>query len=355
MKRIAVSLAFVVLSGCGGPPPATPVEKASQAPSAGTAAATTAGPATSATASAASSTAASATAAPTAPPAPQPISGDLPANLDAKLVTHAVCNDKDCLVAGLYPSGAAADGGAPAAIWSHDLPEKGSNLTFPRHAGVDLYGVVLSGKVKVSPLEMASKSDELGRWGAFRAPGAGVSVAAADGPARLVLAVVGDGEPIAQTVALLKDRKSFKKVAWSNRPAPIELIGLSAAPDLAWANGTSHARIGFEKGRASLGILFASKDAAVPQHQHDTSWEILAPLTAEGTARRASSAGATDMMEIPITDGTVVAMPKATQHAWVPGGKKALFAIQMYVPPGPEQRFRKLAADSAAASPPVTK
>lgn len=349
MKRFALALALVVGSGCGSSQPPVPMETALVPRPTATSSATAA---PTATPSAMGSTADSATtAAPSTPPAPQPISGELPANLDEKLVTHAVCNDKDCLVAGLYPSGAAADGGAPAAIWSHDLPEKGSNLTFPRHSGVDLYGVVLSGKVKVSPLEMASKSDELSRWGAFRAPGAGVSVTAVDGAARLVLAIAGDGEPIAQTVALLKDRKSFKKVAWSNRPAPLEFIGLSASPDLAWANGTSHARIGFEKGRASFGILYASKDAPVPQHQHDTSWEILAPLTADGTARRASSAGGGDMMEIPITDGMVVAMPKATQHAWVPGGKKPLFAIQMYVPPGPEQRFKKLAADSAAPAP----
>lgn len=288
-------------------------------------------------------------AAPTAAPAePTPISGDLPMDLDAKLVTHAVCKDRDCLVAGLYPSGAAADGGAPAAIWSHDLPDKASSLTFPRHSGVDLYGAVLSGKVRVKPLEMSSKGNDLGRWGAFRAPGAGVAVAAVDGPARLVLAVVGDGAPIAQTAAMLKDPKGYKKVAWSTRPAEIETVNLATAQDLAWAKGTSHARIGFEKGRASFGILFASKDAAVPQHQHDTSWEILAPLTADGTARRAGSTGSADLTEIPITDGMVVAMPKATQHAWVPGGKKALLAIQLYVPPGPEQRFKKLAADSAA-------
>lgn len=116
--------------------------------------------------------------------------------------------------------------------------------------------------------------------------------------------------------------------------------------------GDARAGIGFEKGRASFGILFGSKDAGVAQHLHDTSWEILAPLTAAGTAKRASGPGTavTDMTELEMTDGMVVAMPKGTLHAWQPGGKKPLLAVQMYVPPGPEQRFKKLAADAAATA-----
>jgi mannose-6-phosphate isomerase-like protein (cupin superfamily) len=273
-------------------------------------------------------------------PAPEPISGALPADIDAKLVTHATCSDRDCLVPGLYPAGAAADGGAPAAIWSHDLPDKGTSVTFPRHSGVDLYGLVLRGNVRVKPLEGgAAKTIDLAGWGAFRAPGAGVSVVATDGAARVVLAVVGEA-------ALLKERKTLKQVAWRSRPSAVETVDLNAAADLAWGKGAMHARLGFEGGRASFGILFASKDAPVAPHVHEGEWEILAPLWADGTARRAAGAGSQEMSEIPVTDGTVVAIPKGTLHAWVPGGKKPLLAVQMYLPPGPEQRFKKLAADA---------
>lgn len=291
--------------------------------------------------------AAKSVAAAVAAPAPEPISGALPADIDAKLVTHATCNDRDCLVAGLYPAGAAADGGAPAAIWSHDLPDKGTSLTFPRHSGVDLYGLVLSGKVRLKSLEPGTKSNDLAPWGAFRAPGAGVVVVASDGPARVVLAVAGESAPIAETAALLKERKTLKQVAWRSRPQAIEVLDLNATADLAWGKGAVHARLGFEGGRASFGLLFASKDAPVAPHVHDASWEILAPLWADGTARRASAPGSADMSEIPVTDGTVVAIPKGTLHAWVPAGKKPLLAVQMYLPPGPEQRFKKLAADAA--------
>lgn len=280
-------------------------------------------------------------------PAPEPISGALPADIDAKLVTHATCNDRDCLVPGLYPAGAAADGGAPAAIWSHDLPDKGTSLTFPRHSGVDLFGVVLRGKVRLRPLEPGAKTTDLAVWGAFRAPGAGVAVVASEGAARVVLAIAGESAPIAETAALLKERKTLKQVAWRARPSAIETVDLNTAVDLAWGKGAMHARIGFEGGRASFGILFASKDAPVAPHVHETSWEILAPLWADGTAKRAAMAGASEMTEIAVTDGTVVAMPKGTLHAWVPGGKKPLLAVQMYLPPGPEQRFKKLATDAA--------
>jgi hypothetical protein len=199
----------------------------------------------------------------------------------------------------------------------------------------------------VKPLEPGAKNMDLAGWGAFRAPGAGVAVVASEGPARVVLAIAGEGVPIAETAALLKDRKTLKKVAWNTRPAAIETVDLNTVSDLSWGKGAMHARIGFEGGRASFGILLASKDAPVAPHVHETSWEILAPLWAEGTAKRAFAAGSQEMSDIPMSDGTVVAIAKGTLHAWVPGGKKPLLAVQMYLPPGPEQRFKKLATDAA--------
>lgn len=347
---LALSCAALAMQALAGCSPAAPQVDAPSAPSPATPRAEDRPSAAAPPASASASAEASAASAAPVAPAPEPISGELPADLDAKLVTHAVCKDRECLVAGLYPAGAAADGGAPAAIWSHDLPDKGSTLTFPRHSGVDLYGVVLAGKVRVKPLEPGAKTSDLAQWGAFRAPGAGVAVVSPDGAARLILAVAGEGAPIAETAAQLKDRKAQKQVAWQTRPSAVETTDLRAATDLAWAKGAMHARIGFEgRSRASFGILFASKDAAVAPHTHDTSWEILAPLTADGTLKRASSAGAAELSEIAVSDGTVIAMPKATLHQWLPGGKKPLFALQMYVPPGPEQRFKKLAAEASQA------
>ena len=114
-----------------------------------------------------------------------------------------------------------------------------------------------------------------------------------------------------------------------------------------------HARIGFEGDgqKASLGVLLGSKDAPVTQHKHDGSWEILVALRAEGTARRAESAAASETAKVSVSDGTVVAIPKGALHAWEPGGTKPLVAVQLYVPPGPEQRFKELSEKASAPSP----
>lgn len=347
-RLVFVGIAATVLLSCGPATPPAPIPAATATASAITSSVPTAAPTAEPTASATATAQAA-----SKPPAPEPISGTLPDKVDAKLVIHAVCNDRDCLVPGMYPSGAAAEGGAPAAIWSHDLPDKASSLTFPRHTGVDLYGVVLSGKVKLKPLEMQSQEAQIGVWKAFRAEGAGVIVAADGGPARLILAVASDGEPIAQTAALLKDKKTLKKVAWTTRPSSIEIVDFIATTDYAWGGGAMHARLGFTRGRASMGLLLASKDAPVARHLHDASWEILAPLTADGIFKRGSSPGPeiTDLTEIPMTDGQIAAMPKNTLHQWIPAGTKPLFAVQIYVPPGPEQRFKKLAETTTPPGP----
>ena len=279
--------------------------------------------------------------------APSPLAGALPLDLDAPHAAHAPCKAKECAVPGLYPPIPAIDGKAPAAVWSHDVPAKGTSLSFPKHAGVDLYGVVLEGSVtmKGSAGEAPASAKV---WWAFRAPGAGVTITADDAGTRIVLAAVTSGEPVGDAVVKLRG-KGGAKLEWKKRAAPLEAKDLSASPDLAWAGGAMHARIGFEgeSQRASLGVLMAAKDAAVAQHQHDTAWEILVALRADGTARRADGPGAGELASFAVGDGAVVAMPKATQHAWVPGGKKPLVAIQLYVPPGPEQRFKALAAPPA--------
>lgn len=233
--------------------------------------------------------------------------------------------------------GTVVDGASPAMVWSQDLVAKGAALRFPRHGAVDIYGVVLKGAVTL-------RGDEGGaplpaqRWTAFRAPGAGVSIAAVEPGARFVVAVVTGGEPLRDAVGTAKD-----KAAWKKRAAPLATTDLAAARDLAWGGGAMHARLGFRGSdqRASLGLLMASADAPVPRHRHDDAWEILVALRASGSAGRAASGGALEATRL--EDGGVVAMPRGIDHAWTPDGKKPLVAVQLYVPPGPEQRFEKLA------------
>jgi mannose-6-phosphate isomerase-like protein (cupin superfamily) len=243
------------------------------------------------------------------------------------------------------------DSNAVAAVWSHDIADKGQTLTFPKHAGVELYGVVLKGSVAVKG-EEAKTSTNVGKWVAFRAPGAGLSVSANEPHSRVYFAVVGADVPIAEVVVKLRG-KDAKSLAWKTRPQPIETVDLAASRDLVWAGGAMHARIGFEgpSKKASLGVLIASKDAPVAKHAHADSSEILAALRADGTVQRAPTSAATELAPFKVTDGVVTAIPKGVQHAWEPGNTKPLIALQLYVPGGPEQRFKKLAEDAAAAKP----
>jgi redox-sensitive bicupin YhaK (pirin superfamily) len=289
---------------------------------------------------------------PAPPPGPSPISGDLPADIDIKLVANASCAQKECAVPGLYPPLTGINGKAPAAVWSHDIKTQGHALNFPKHSGVDLYGVTLKGSVNIKGAEAAKGGVDAGRWVAFRAPGAGVMVTANEADARVIFAVVGGGAAISDVVVELRG-KDAKRLAWKTRPAPVQTADLAVAKDLAWAGGAMHARIGFEgeSQRASLGLLIGSKDAPVAQHTHEGSWEILVALRAGGMMKRADAPGSTELAASGMTDGMVAAVPKGTLHAWEPGGAKPLIGLQLYVPPGPEQRFKALAAPVSAPAP----
>ena len=266
------------------------------------------------------------------PPNPA-MPGDLPPDPLGPLRAHARC-EAACVLDAVVPALKEIDRTGPAAVWSHELSAK-AKLTLPADSAVDVFGVVLAGAVAVAGTGQGDATHALSRWGAFHAPGGGVTLSAEGAPATVALAVVGD--------APLEKLAPSGKRGWKKRAGVLAAVDLGARPDLAWAGGAFHARIGFEgeKRRASLGILMGSADAPVAAHQHDGSWEVLVPLRAAGTAERGSE-------RLPIADGVVVAIPKGVVHAWQPDGTKPLVALQLYVPPGPEQRFKSLAS---AASP----
>src|SRR6202035_3272125 len=100
-------------------------------------------------------------------------------------------------------------------------------------------------------------------------------------------------------------------------------------------------RLGFEDGSASLGALMASKSAPVRQNVHEHEWEILAILSGDGTLVR-TVGGREDLT--PIAAGTFASIAPGVPHAYRPAGTAPLVAVQLFLPPGPEQRFKKLAA-----------
>lgn len=120
------------------------------------------------------------------------------------------------------------------------------------------------------------------------------------------------------------------------------VVRASAATELTWAGGAMHAHLDLEKDAspyAYVGRLEGS--APVAEHAHVDTWEVLCALEAAGTftldgaARRLGSR-------------TCVAVPPNVKHSWKPDEGTKLVAVQFYDPPGPEQRFKKLAQDPLA-------
>jgi quercetin dioxygenase-like cupin family protein len=83
---------------------------------------------------------------------------------------------------------------------------------------------------------------------------------------------------------------------------------------------------------AYAGKLSLKAGAEVKPHQHDTSMEIVVIQSGRGTF-------SIDGGVYEVGAGDAVVIPKATVHTFVAGPVK-VEAVQFYLPPGPEQRFR---------------
>ena len=333
------SFFLVTLVACGGKgaatPESTPVAAASPASStpsladdAGTAAAAPSGSATPAAASS----------------PPEPIASALPIDLGKSVPPfprRAVSQNEKvpAFARGTVPvpEGLASqiDPTVPFFAWEQVLAPR-VVMTFPKHAGLDLYIVLFDGEVSIKAGDIAGKQKRLWRWNAARVPGLGAMVECKE-PTRAIFVLVTrtPGSTLGQAGT------PGQNVAWAQRPAPVTSVEIDKQPDLAWGGGAYHARVGFEDGSASVGSLMASKSAAVPQNVHEHEWEILAILSGDGTLVR-TTGGKED--DTPIAPGMFATIAPGVPHAYRPAGTSPLVAVQLFSPPGPEQRFKKLAS-----------
>ena len=340
MRLAFLLLPFLAtLTACGGKGPATP----ESTPAATTSSASSTPAASTDTGLAATPTpAASATPSDASPP-PDPIASTLPIDLGAKVppfAHRAVTPPKvPTFARGIVPvpEGLASqiDPTLPFFAWEQVL-SPGVVLTFLKHAGLDLYIVLFDGEVSIKAADIAGKQKRLWRWNAARVPGLGAMVECKE-PTRAIFVLVTNtpGTTLGQAGT------PGQKVDWTKRPAPVASVELDKQPDLSWGGGAYHARLGFEDGSASLGTLMASKNAPVRQNVHDREWEILAVLSGEGTLVRTPASGEDDT---PIAAGTFASVAPGVPHAYRPAGTSPLVAVQLFLPPGPEQRFKSLAS-----------
>ncbi|HEX8790915.1 MAG TPA: hypothetical protein VF765_08170 [Polyangiaceae bacterium] len=340
--RFASFSLLVTLAACGGKGAAAPESTTPAATSPVSSAPSLAGGDTSTAAPAASSATPPAASTP-----PEPMAATLPIDLGKSVPPfphRSVSSDKKVPVfargAIPVPEGLATqiDPTMPFFAWEEVL-SPAVVMTFPKHSGLDLYIALFDGEVSIKAGDIAGKQKRLWRWNAARVPGLGAMVECKE-PTRAIFVLITrtPGSTLAQAGA------PGQKVDWSTRPAPVTSVEIDKQPDLAWGGGAYHARTGFEDGSASLGSLMASKSAAVPQNVHDHEWEILAILSGDGTLVRTPPGGKED--DTPIAPGTFASIAPGVPHAYRPAGTSPLIAVQLFSPPGPEQRFKKLASPS---------
>lgn len=270
--------------------------------------------------------------------APEKIDGALPETKDAKPFPRRFeCGAKGCNLPLLVPDTlkAQVEKDAPVFMFEVVMPPKVSML-LPRHAGLDVYGLLIDGELSVLADDIKEKQKRAWKHNGFRAPGAGVNIYSKE-PTRLILAVVVNGTSGSVAEQIERLEKKDKTASWGKRSAPVSSFELSAKPDLAWGGGAYHARIAIEEPPASFGFLTMSKNAPVAEHVHDKEWEFLAIIDGSGELTRKTSG------KVAVSGATFGSIKPGEPHGFKPAGDKPTIAVQMYWPPGPEQRFKKLA------------
>jgi mannose-6-phosphate isomerase-like protein (cupin superfamily) len=114
------------------------------------------------------------------------------------------------------------------------------------------------------------------------------------------------------------------------------------APELPFMGGTMHAHLDVDDPDvASFYLGRLSGTSGVAPHAHDRSWEVLCAIDAAGVFTL-------DGNDARLGPRTCISVPPGAKHSWKPDPGSNLNAVQMYFPPGPEQRFKKLAAEDRA-------
>jgi mannose-6-phosphate isomerase-like protein (cupin superfamily) len=120
------------------------------------------------------------------------------------------------------------------------------------------------------------------------------------------------------------------------------------APELRWAGGGGVMKAHLDVGTKLSPELYLGRlegTAAVAEHDHPQSVETILAIEGSGTFT-------VDGQEHRLGPRQIVTVPRKTKHSYRPDPGSTLVAIQLYEPPGPEQRFVALAAAEADAGKP---
>lgn len=228
---------------------------------------------------------------------------------------------------------------------------QGEESRVARATDADLFVVLLSGAARLSLAE-GGEEVQLSPWSAALAQEGGAVLRASAPDTVAVTILVHGAQRYAEQSEPPPRACAGPGAQARDTSGCLRVRSFEAASVLSWRGGSMHARLLFEGAdspRAGLEVLTAAPDAPVPEHLHPGAWELLLPLEAQGTflvpaQPRPGGAGANlAEQRRELHPGRAVFVPPDVRHAWVPGGTVPLVALQLYSPPGAEQRFRALA------------
>jgi mannose-6-phosphate isomerase-like protein (cupin superfamily) len=143
--------------------------------------------------------------------------------------------------------------------------------------------------------------------------------------------IAGDG------LVVLVSIQGDQNVRNAAQVAP-RVVRAAEGQHLRWAKGAMGATLMARADTSPMAYVgWLDGTLPVPLHSHPSSCEVIVAVDAEGTFRLA---GASARLE----PGGIVSIQAGAPHAWQPDPGTALRALQIYTPPGPEQRFIERAA-----------
>lgn len=119
--------------------------------------------------------------------------------------------------------------------------------------------------------------------------------------------------------------------------AQLTRVSADAKAPLVFAKGAMRATLDTEGLSSSVYMGRLEGSAPVAEHVHDGSWEVLVAQDAAGTFT-------VNGVQQRLGPKQIVLIPPGTKHSWQPDAGSTLKGVQFYAPPGPEQRFKTLAA-----------
>jgi quercetin dioxygenase-like cupin family protein len=160
-----------------------------------------------------------------------------------------------------------------------------------------------------------------------------------------VLVARGEGMFDMKGVGLVAVARVMPKTCTPASAVDKKVVRGTVAPPLTWAHGAMTAHLDVdEQTSPDLYVGRLEGTAPVAEHAHAGVYEILCAVQADGVLT-------IDGRPQIVRAKTCNVIPPDAKHSWVPAPGAKLVAIQMYAPPGPEERFKKLAADDANGAP----